>query len=317
MIIFYQKENYRCKKKNIFNEIESFIKKNEIRKKEHILESNYETLRNYWEIGRLIVEAQNGNSKAKYGDELIKKWSKEFTNKYGKGYDYTNLSRFRQLFQTFPNIGTLCQTLTWSHIRYLLPIKDKNKRNYYINLCIRENISVRELQKEIKSNSFERLLNKPKQIEIIQPRNNYSLLGQTKNPIIIEIDKGEKIKTEKELEITIISKLKLFFNQLGEGFAFIDNQYKINYENKNYFIDILLFNYKLNCFIVVELKLRKLLKEDKAQVEFYMNLIDKNIKEPLHNKTIGIIITRQNDKLIANFVKSDKLIPLTYKLKNK
>jgi hypothetical protein len=158
-------------------------------------------------------------------------------------------------------------------------------------------------------------LNKPKQIEIIQPRNNYSLLGQTKNPIIIEIDKGEKIKTEKELEITIISKLKLFFNQLGEGFAFIDNQYKINYENKNYFIDILLFNYKLNCFIVVELKLRKLLKEDKAQVEFYMNLIDKNIKEPLHNKTIGIIITRQNDKLIANFVKSDKLIPLTYKRK--
>ena len=104
---------------------------------------------------------------------------------------------------------------------------------------------------------------------------------------------------------------------MGEGFAFIDNQYKINYENKNYFIDILLFNYKLNCFIVVELKLRKLLKEDKAQVEFYMDLIDKNIKEPIHNKTIGIIITKQNDKLIANFVKSDKLIPITYKLKNK
>ena len=160
-------------------------------------------------------------------------------------------------------------------------------------------------------------MNKPKQIEIIQPRNNYSLLGQTKNPIIIEIEKGEKIKTEKELEITIISKLKLFFNQLGEGFAFIDNQYKINYENKNYFIDILLFNYKLNCFIVVELKLRKLLKEDKAQVEFYMDLIDKNIKETIHNKTIGIIISKEQEDYVVNFVRSNDLIPLIYEIVRK
>lgn len=314
---FLSKGELHMQEKEYFSEIESFIKKNEIRKKEHILESNYETLRNYWEIGRLIVEAQNGNSKAKYGDELIKKWSKEFTNKYGKGYDATNLKRFRQYYLIFQKSGPVGHQLSWTHFRYLIPIKNENKRNYYINLCIEKKLSKNELIKEIKSNSYERLLNKPKQIEIIQPRNNYSLLGQTKNPIIIEIEKGEKIKTEKELEITIISKLKLFFNQLGEGFAFIDNQYKINYENKNYFIDILLFNYKLNCFIVVELKLRKLLKEDKAQVEFYMDLIDKNIKEPIHNKTIGIIITKQNDKLIANFVKSDKLIPLTYKLKNK
>jgi hypothetical protein len=132
MIIFYQKENYRCKKKNIFNEIESFIKKNEIRKKEHILESNYETLRNYREIGRLIIEAQSGNSKAKYGDELIKKWSKEFTNKYGKGYDATNLKRFRQYYLIFQKSGPVGHQLSWTHFRYLIPIKNENKIIYVL-----------------------------------------------------------------------------------------------------------------------------------------------------------------------------------------
>lgn len=303
--------------KEYYQEIENYIKKNEINKKARVLEENYDTLNNYWHIGKLLVEVQGGKAYAKRGNELIKKWSEKFTKTYGKGYDATNLRRFRQFYLIFSKGGPVGRTLTWTHYRYLIPIKDENKRNYYINLCIEKRLSKNELIKEIKSNSYERLIDKPKHIEIIKPKNNYSLLGQTKNPIIIEVSKNIKIKTEKDLETTILSQLKSFFKELGEGFAFIDNQYKINFNNKNYFIDILLFNYKLNCFVVVELKLRELRKEDKAQIEFYMELIDKVIKEQIHNKTIGIIITKEQDKLIVNFIRNENIIPLTYKLENK
>lgn len=148
------------------------------------------------------------------------------------------------------------------------------------------------------------------------PKNNYSLLGQTKNPIIIQVAKDQEIKSEKDLEIVILSQLKLFFNQLGDSFAFIDNQYKITYENKNYYIDILLFNIKLNCYVVVELKLRELKKEDKTQTEFYMKIIDEILKSPSHNKTIGIIISKKQEQYIASFVQNETLITLTYKLMN-
>ncbi len=131
-----------------------------------------------------------------------------------------------------------------------------------------------------------------------------------KNPILIELEKNKTIRNEHDLEIALLDKLQNFFYQLGEGFALIDNQYKINYNNKNYHIDILLFNYKLNCFFAVELKLRELKKEDKAQIEFY-----KQAKEPFHNKTIGVIISKKQDKFLANFVRNDNIIPLTYEIK--
>ena len=208
----------------------------------------------------------------------------------------------------FPILAPLGQQLSWSHYRKLLSIKNKNKRNYYINLCIKNNLSKRELEEEIKSNSYERLINKPDKIEIIEPL-KYSITTDMKNPIFIPVNK--EIKTEEELELSILANLDYFFKQLGEGFLYAGHQYKID----NYYIDILLFNYKLNCFIVVELKLRSLKKEDKAQIEFYMNLVDEKLKESHHNKTIGIIITKESNELVINFVRREDIIPLYYKLK--
>ena len=300
---------------NYFIEIESFIKKNEISKKVRVLEENQSTLENYWNIGRLLVEAQGGEKRAKYGNGLIKEWSIKYAEKYGSGYDYTNLSRFRQFYLAFPIIGPVAQ-LSWTNIVKILPIKDQNKRNYYVNVCISKNLSKRELIKEIKNNSYERLVNRPEKIEIINPKPSYSLLNAIKDPIIIELEKGQEIKSEHDLEISILARLQNFFNQLGEGFTLANNQYKLNYNHKNYYIDILLFNYKLNCFFVVELKLRELRKEDKAQIEFYMKIVDEQVKEPFHNKTIGIIISKHQDKLIANFVENESIIPLTYEIKN-
>ena len=298
---------------NYYDEVNSYVKKVEIGKAIRETNANRELVECYWNVGRLIVEAQGGKGKAKYGNELIRNWSKKLSNVYGKGYSYENLFKFRKFYLTFPIVDTLCPQLTWSIIRTLLPIVDINKRNYYINMCIENKLSVRELKQEIKSNSYERLEHKPDKIDVVVPTKVPTLTNNFMNPILLKINNYD-VKNEKDLEKLIYSQLSYVFLQLGSGFAWIGNQYKVSDGNKNCFIDMLLYNYKYNCFVVVEIKCRKLKKEDKGQVEFYMNLVDNYVKEPSNNPTIGIIITKDQDKFVANFVRSEKVVPLTYEL---
>ena len=293
-----------------YEEIEHLIKKNEISKRVRKLEENYSLVETYWHIGKIIVEAQGGSKRAKYGNELIKKWSIELTNKYGKGYDATNLRRFRQFYIEFQKYGAVSR-ISWSIISMLLPLKDENKRNFYINLCIKNSLSVRELRQEIKLNSYERLVNKSDKIDIIVPQ-KHSITTDMRNPIIIPVK--NKVTSEHDLELNILANLDFFFRQLGNGFTYVAHQYKISDGKNNYYVDILLFNYKMNAFVVVELKLRSLKKEDKAQMEFYMKLVDEQVKEVYHNKTIGIIISKESDEFIVNFVRGEDVIPLAYEL---
>ncbi len=237
------------------------------------------------------------------------------TKIYGKGYNYTNLSRFRQFFLIFPKLAPLGQQLNWTVIKTILPIKDQNKRNYYINLCIEQNLSKRDLIKSIKDNSYERLLNKPKNIEIITNNNkSYDIKEQIKNPIIIKLNKDEQILKEKDLQIAILAKLQNFFSELGLGYAFISNEYKIKYKNLTRYIDLLFFNVEINSYVVIELKTRELQEKDKGQILLYMNIIDDTLKRPFHNNTIGIIISKEQDEYIATFVSENNIIPITYKL---
>ena len=293
-----------------YEEIEHLIKKNEISKRVRSLEANNDLVTTYWRIGKILMEAQGGEKRAKYGNELIKKWSIELTNKYGKGYDYTNLSRFRNFYIQFPILGPVAQ-LSWTNIIKILPIKDENKRNYYINLCIKNNLSKRELTDAIKSNDYERLVDKPNKIDIIVPT-KYSITMDMKNPIIIPVK--NKVTSEYDLELNILANLDFFFRQLGNGFTYVGHQYKISDGKNYYFLDILLFNIEFNCYVIVELKLRELKKEDKAQIEFYMKLVDEQLKKPFHNKTIGIIISKESDNFIVNFVRQDDIVPLFYEL---
>ena len=286
-----------------YQEIEHLIKRNEINKRARKLEEKNDTIVIYWQIGKTLVEAQGGSRRAKYGNELIKKWSTKLTEIYGKGYDYTNLSRFRKFYLCFPILGTACQ-LSWSYYRYLISIKNENKRNYYINLCIKNHLTVRELRKEI-------LIDKETKIDIITPT-KYSITTDMKNPVIIPVQ--NEVISEHDLEINILANLDFFFRQLGSGFTYVGHQYKISDGKNYYYIDILLFNIKLNCYVCVELKMRKLKKEDKAQVEYYMKLVDQELKEIHHNHTIGIIITKESDEFIVNFVHQSDIVPLSYEL---
>lgn len=300
---------------NNYEEVETLVKKVEIGKAIKERQANNEITEAYWNIGKLIIDAQGGKEKSKYGDKLLKEWSEKLSKEYGKGYDYTNLSRFRQLYLYFPIIGPVGQVLNWTMIRTILPIKDENKRNYYINLCIKNNLSKRELIKEIKSNSFERLEHKPDKVDIITSAIVPAIIENFKNPILLNLN-GNKVENEKDLEKLIYSQLSYVFMQLGNDFTWVGNQYKISDGNKNYYIDMLLYNVNYNCYVVVEIKCRSLKKEDKGQTEFYMTLVDKYKKRANNNPTIGIIITKEQDKFVANFVKSEKLMTLTYELVN-
>ena len=302
---------------NYFKNIEELIVENEARKRATVLKDNTNTLLTYWNIGKLIVEAQGGEKRAKYGNNLIKEWGEKLSEKYGKNYGKSNLNKMRKFYITFPIVDALRPQLTWTHYRTLLTIKNENERNYYINLVILNNLSSRELEKEIKNKAFDRLSYADKEhIEVINDTNNTSLSikDMIKDPIILKTDKSLDIIDELTIHKYIISLLEDKFLELGTGFALIGHEYKIHIDNKTYKIDLLFFNYKLNSFVVVEVKTRKIKHTDIGQLNFYVNYVEGNIKDINHNKTIGLLIVKEKDKYIVKYTTSNDILVTTYAL---
>ena len=304
---------------NYYKEIKNLIEEKEVNDKVRYLESNKETIKTYYEIGRLLIKAQGGEEKAKYGDGLIKKWSEKLTKEYGNGYSEKNLKRMRKFYIYFKNEkrSTLLTQLSWSHWNYILSFKNENERNYYINRCIQNNLSVRGLINEIKTKSFDRLSYADKKhIKLITDKEtSLDIKDMIHDPILINIDSKEKM-SEKILKKYILKELEHFFLELGTGFTFIGSEYKLPYDNKNYYVDLLLFNYKLNRFIVCELKLNSVNARDIGQTLNYIKIIDKTLKEKNHKNTIGIIVSKRNDKFILEYVSDLSLMLTTYKLEN-
>ena len=306
------------KEKNYYNEIKNIIETYEVNHRVRALQDNSEKLLMNWNIGRLLIEAQGGLNRAKYGDGLIKQWSKEFEANYGKNYSHTNLRYMRQFYQLFPIYHSVSDKLTWTHYRYLLPIKNENERNYYINQVILNNLSVRELRDLIKSKAYDRLSYADKEnIQLVDNNNSTSLTieDMIKDPILIKTNKETNKLNEKALHKYIISMLEESFLELGIGFALIGHEYKIKEDNHTFKIDLLFFNYELNAFIVVELKTREALPKDIGQLEFYTHLVDKHLKKNHHNKTIGLLIVKKKDKYILEYTTNKDIFITTYKLK--
>ena len=305
---------------NYFKEIESIIETTEVNKKARTMIDNSETLTNYWNIGKLLIEAQGGEARAKYGNGLIKKWSKIFVEKYGKGYDYTNLSRMRKMYLLFPNqiVGPVGQQLNWTHFRYILPLKTESERNYYINQVILNNLSKNDLISLIKSKAYDRLSYKDKEhIKLITDTNKpLTIEDMIKDPIIIKVDDTTNILNEKALHKYIINMLENKFLELGSGFALIGHEYKINVGGRTYKIDLLFFNYELNAFVVVEVKTKEIRHSDISQLQFYVNYVDRVIKKVNHNKTIGVLIVRKNNSFVIEYTTSNDIYVTTYELVN-
>lgn len=282
------------------NEIKNLVKK---ARYNAVYAVNKEMIIAYYEIGKRIVEEeQKGEKRAEYGTKLIKLISLELTKEFGKGFDTSMLRRMRQLFLTYKNCATLSHKLSWSHYIELIKIDDETKRKYFENYAIAENLSVRDLKRQMYSLHYERLLlSKDKKGLIIdENKNNIPSTPEEiiKDPYILEflnLEESNKYN-ETDLEQNIIDYLQKFLLELGQGFSFVARQKRFTIDNDHYYIDLLLYNIYLKSYVVIELKTKKFKQEYAGQLNFYLNYVKKELNKEGDNEPIGIILcTEKND----------------------
>ena len=299
---------------NYYNEIKNELLNNEAYKRVKDYSKNRNELSTYYNVGKLLIKAQGGEDRAKYGDGLIKEYSEKLTKELGKKYSVTTLKYMRMFYLLYKKSPTLSDLLSWSHYKELLSISDINEINYYINITERYNLSVRELRERIKNKEYQRLDNNTK-LKLIS-KEQMSIGDTIKNPIIIknnlEIDR-ENI-SEKILQRLILEDIPSFLEELGDGYSFIKNEYKIKINNTYNYIDLLLFNYIYNSFVVVELKVTEARKEHIGQIQVYMNYIDKHIKGTTNNKTIGIIVARRDNHYYIEYSSDKRIYTRNYEI---
>ena len=291
---------------NYYDEIKKELLNNEITKKVKNYSINKIDLTTYYNIGKLLKEAGKH-----YGEGIIKEYSKRLTSEFGKGYTPTRLRYFRRFYEVLIKHPTVSDKLSYSHYCELIWF-DIDKINYYIKITEEQNLSVRELRERIKNNEYERLDEETK--KKLKTKEELKVPDLVKNPIQIRNTSGYNEISEKIFQKLILEDISLFLKELGNEFSFIDNEYKIKIGDRYNYIDLLLFNYEFNCFVVVELKVTELRKEHIGQIEFYMNYIDKNLKNINQNKTIGIIICKKENKYVIEYCSDDRIIAREYEL---
>ena len=294
---------------NYYNEIKNKIIDNEVYSKVKDYSKERYKVITYFEIGKLLTEAGG-----KYGDNIIDEYSKKLVIEVGKKYNRRTLFRMKQFYNMFKDekVSPLATQLTWSHYSELLSIKDINKLMYYINIAINNNLSKRELRERIKSNEYERLPIETKNKLILEDK--IEVKDLVPNPILIRNRNNIEIATEKVLHNLILEDIESFMKGLGNSFSFIGSEYKIKIGDRNHYIDLLLFNIKYNCYAVIELKVTEFKVEYIAQVQKYMNYIDKNIKEISNNNTMGILICKRENKFVIEYCSDERIAVRKYEL---
>ena len=294
---------------NYYAEIKNKIIDNEIYSKIKDYSKERHKVITYSEIGKSLAEAGG-----KYGDYIIDEYSKKLVIEVGKKYNRRTLFRMKQFYIMFNNekVSPLATQLTWSHYTELLSIKDINKLLYYINITKDKNLSKRELREKIKNKEYERLPIETKNKMV--SKDKIEVKDLVPNPILIKNKNNIAFITEKVLHNLIMEDIEIFMKELGNSFSFIGSEYKIKIGDRNHYIDILLFNIKYNCYVVVELKVTEFKVEYIAQVQKYMNYVDKNIKEYTNDKTIGIIICKKENKFIIEYCSDERIAVREYEL---
>jgi len=287
----------------------------------------------YWLIGRQIVEEeQGGKERADYGAKIIQGLAKKLTHEFGKGFTKTNLKYFRQFYLSFSvkSIGhTVCdqlrKELSWSHYRLIMRVKNTNARQYYMEEAAENNWSVRALNRQINSSYYQRLLaSKNKESVEKEAEENTKKLSMRpedliKDPSILEfLNMNPDLDyLEKEIEQALIDKLQLFLLELGKGFSFVARQYHISTETKEFYIDLVFYNYLLKCFVLIDVKAGELTHQDIGQIDMYVRIFEDKIKPKGDNPTIGIILCNEKDATVVKYSvlnKSKRLFASKYML---
>lgn len=294
---------------NYYKEIKNKLIDNEIYSKVKDYSKEKHTLLTYYEVGKLLLEAGT-----KYGNDIIGNYSEKLSIEVDKKYNSRTLRRMRQLYKFFEKqkwspLGT---KLSISHIRQLFSLNDSNEINYYANQIEKRNLSKRQLEEIIKNKEYKRLPAETKKKLALDYK--IEIKDLVPNPILIRNKNNIEIINEKTLHHLILEEIELFMKELGSSFSFIGSEYKIKIGDRNHHIDLLLFNIKFNCYVVIELKVTEFKAEYISQVQKYMNYIDKNIKEMSNNNTMGILICKRENKFVIEYCSDERIVVREYEL---
>lgn len=290
---------------NLYKDIKSIIEES---KKLVARSVNTVMLQAYWNIGRRIVEEeQNGNSRAEYGSVLLKSLSKELTKEYGKGFSKSNLFSMRRFYLEFPKFQTLSGKLSWSHYLLLLGVSDLNARSFYEHECENSNWSVRELERQIDSQLYTRLLlskgevNKKEVLDLAKNGISYQTPDSfIKDPMVLEfIGVPEKRFLESDLEKAIVNHIEDFLLELGRGFMFVGTQQRISIAGMNYYVDMVFYNKILKSYVLIDLKMNKLKPDNFGQMNMYVNYYKEEVNDEHDQDPIGIILCADKEAALA------------------
>ena len=267
---------------------------------------NFAMVEAYWLIGKRIVEEQGGTGRAEYGANLIKNLSQRLTKDYGKGFTITNLKNMRLFYLTFQKGQTLSDQLSWSHYCALLKVETPNARAFYLQETVKSNYSVRQLQRQINTHFYERLLSSKNkkavaaEIETLEPKKPEDII---RDPYILEflgLD-GVNELYENNLETNLINHLQKFLLELGRGFSFVARQQHINFDDKHFYIDLVFYNYILKCFVLIDLKIGELTHQDLGQMQMYVHYYEREKINDGDNPPIGIILCADKNESVIKF----------------
>ena len=293
---------------NYYNEIKNILVDNAIGRKVREYKSNQKDLESYYNVGKLLVEAQGGEERAKYGDGLIKEYSKRLTSELGKGYSIQNLKDMRKFYQFIQKSQPLAvqfknMNITWSNVCEIMRITNIEEIKYYLNLSNKLCLTKRELRLRIKSNEYNRLPIEVK--EKLRSNEVVSTSEKVPSPVVLQDLKVDGKLTEKMVQTWIDENPIKFCNALGEGYTYCGSQYKIKIGLNYNYIDVLLFNVIDMNYVVVEIKVTELKKEHIGQIQTYMNYVDIKLKKEFHNKTTGILLVRENNEWLIKYINGD------------
>ena len=294
---------------NYYNEIKSKLIDDETYSKVKDYSKERHKVITYFEIGKLLNEAGG-----KYGDNIIDEYSRKLVIEVGKKYNRRTLFRMKQFYNIFidEKVSQLATQLSWIHYVELLPLKNIDEIRYYINICKEQNIGRDSLREKIRNNEYSRLPVETKNKLMLDDK--IEVKDLVPNPILIRNKNNIEIATEKALHHLILEDIESFMKELGNSFSFIGSEYKIKIGDRNHHIDLLLFNIKYNCYVVIELKVTEFKVEYISQVQKHMNYIDKNVKEVSNNDTIGILICKRENKLVIEYCSDDRIAIREYEL---
>ena len=307
-------------KNNLYNQMSDLLKKaqNQVRQQVNSL-----MVITYWNVGKIIFEDELKGKRAEYGKEVLKELSGKLTADFGKGFDITNLRKMRQFYILYPKQDSVSLELSWTHYRHLLKVEDERARVWYMNETAKENWSTRALERQINSFYYERLLasqNKnnvieeaKEKIEILMPQDIL------KDPYVLEFLqlKNRTEYTEKELETALIDNLQEFLLELGSGFSFVARQKHFDLDGEHFYIDLVFYNYKLKCFVLIDLKKGKLTHQDVGQMDMYVRIFEDKVKASDDNPTIGLILCSEKNEAVAKYsvlAENKQLFASKYKL---